>query len=491
MENQISEKHIQWLAGRMISEETAIRMDLYSGRRQQVGDQGEWEVASHPNGEILCFPFMRKGEIVNEKYRAPGKVFFQRKGGKKVFWNADVLDDPELHDGTSALVITEGELDALAAIDSGYPFAVSVPDGAPPPLKLGQRIEIPEPQFDDKYHFIINDLEALKKIKRIVIAVDNDEPGKRLAEELVRRLRRSRCSFVNYPADCKDLNDVKIKYGFDEVLRIITEAKPYPVNGLYDFDSLPSEPDLRPFSTGFGRLDQYLKPFYPGFMVVTGFAGSGKSSFVNQMVAQMCARENVRAAIASFEMRIQPFVTDVLINSYMALYERVPRERAIDWMKDNFYFIAPNPNDDEGEFNLDWLIERAEDAVIRYGIRVLVIDPWNEVEHTQARGESLTEYTGRAIKKLKRFARDFEVLVILVAHPTKVAANKEPDEVSLYDVSDSAHFANKADFGVVVARHNGSFVSEIFVKKIRYQPMSGYPGSVTLSYDPETRTFSQ
>jgi RecA-family ATPase len=68
---------------------------------------------------------------------------------------------------------------------------------------------------------------------------------------------------------------------------------------------------------------------------------------------------------------------------------------------------------------LDWMLDRMEVAVVRHGVQVIVIDPWNEMDHTRARDETMTEYVGRAIKALKRFARKFQVHLIVIAHPTK------------------------------------------------------------------------
>lgn len=493
----INPKIAKWFEGRGIGRAALERTGTYSGRHQLTGDG--FEVVPDPTGKIIVFPYFRKGVVQNEKYRAAGKRFYQKTGGKKLFWNADVLDSEALHEGRSALVITEGEIDALSVIEAGYPFVVSVPDGAPPAGGEVKNEEI-DPEFDTKYGYVFNDWESLKKIKRVVIAVDNDEPGKRLAEELVRRLGRVRCSFVEFPEGCKDFNDVLNKHGAAVVTETIATALPYPVSGVYSYSELPPEPDLNPVSTGFYRLDEFLKPFYPSLMVVTGLAGSGKSSLVNQMVGQLNLLHGWKAGLASFEMRIKPFITDVLLQTY----RESSRDPAIEteWLDENFVFIAPEPSEESETFDIDWLIEKATVAVIRHGIRVLVIDPWNEIEHAARKGESQTDYTGRAIRALKRFGREFECMVVVVAHPSKSGANKAPNEISLYDISDSAHFANKADFGVVVARrgkmddevevvHNLDLVSSVFVKKIRYQTVSGRPGSIELTYDPKTRIFSQ
>lgn len=489
MEN-LNPVHLKWFEKRGISQSNVESMGIYSGQQRQTGE-GEFEIVPHPNGEILVFPFYRGGQIVNEKYRGPQKRFFQKRGGLKCFYNADILAEPALHEGRYPLTIVEGEMDLLAVKQAGNPFVVSVPDGAPPPLREGVSHESGpiDPDNDTKYEFIYRDWENLKKIKRIVIATDADEPGKRLAEELVRRLGRSRCSFVTFPEGCKDFNDLIRDGDLAAVPEVIARAKPYPVSGVYRLEDLPDEPPINPVSTGFGQLDPYLKLFYPSFVVVTGFAGSGKSSWTNQMVANLATLHGWPIAIASFEMRIRPFVTDTLAAAYRDMGGRMNTD---EWINNNFVFLAPEPGDDNDNFDIDWLIDKAITAVVRYGIRVLVIDPWNEIEHAVKRGESLTDYTGRAIRALKRFGREFEVMVIVVAHPTKAAANKAPEDVSLYDVSDSAHFANKADFGIVIARAVGTESdSHILIKKVRYQPMTGKNGQVTLTFSTSKRVFSQ
>lgn len=489
-EKPINPKVLAWFESRGIDPERVARMGIYSGRHVATGDS--FVVEPDLGGNVIVFPYLRRGVPRNEKFRAAGKKFYQRPGGEKLFWNVDVLSDPSLSTGHNPLVIVEGEMDALSVLEAGHPFVVSVPDGAPPAMDDISTDEI-VPEHDTKYSYIFKDWEALKKIKRIVIATDNDGPGRRLAEELVRRLGRVRCSFIEYPEDCKDFNDILLKRGNADVIHSITFAKPYPVSGIYTFADLPPEPDLRPVTTGWGRLNGNLNLFYPAFMVVTGLAGSGKSTWVNQLVAQMCVHHGWRSAIASFEMRIKPFVTDTLLNTYALNHEEEDDDpiQAVGWLTDNFVFIAPEPSDENETFDIDWLIEKAEAAVIRHGIRILVIDPWNEVEHALAKGETMTDYTGRAIRALKRFGREFECLVIVVAHPSKEGANRPAEEISLYDISSSAHFANKADFGVTIARYEGSAIAGVFVKKVRYQPISGLPGSIQLVFDPETGTFGQ
>lgn len=495
----LSAKHEEWLVvERGLDPELLARMGLYSVRR---GPDGAAEPDA--NGDVLAFPFWRRGEEVATKYRAAGKRFWQREGGRKSLFNVDVLDDPALAEGRQALVITEGEIDCLSALTAGYPWAVSVPDGAPPARdKDGKLIKVPEgvadiPEDDAKFSFLLNDWDGLAKVKRIVIATDADEPGQRLAAELVRRLGRARCHFVSMPEGCKDLNEVLILHGDKAVLEVIQRAKPYPVSGVYGYDDLPPPVPLRPVSTGWGRLDEYLMPYHPALMVVTGLANQGKSTWTTQLVAQLAMKHGWGIGLASFEMQINPIVTDQLKTAYLRKPE--PRwtpaesDRADNFLRRYFTFIAPEPDDDE-DHDIDWILRKAEVAVIRHGIRVLLVDPWNEIEHRRIGQESLTDYTGRALRELKAFARRYDVLVIVVAHPTKAAAKGDPEAISLYDISDSSHWANKADLGVVVARLGDvktDTLTGIYVKKVRYQPTTGRIGGIEVDYDRQLGLYGQ
>ena len=492
----INPKIIKWFVGRGISADTVIRLGIYSGSR--LGE----DVVADESGSEIVYPFIEHDVAVAEKYRAAGKKFSQKTGGKRTFFNGDILDDPLLASGAQALVITEGEMDTCAAVEAGHSWAVSVPDGAPMGVdKDGKPIVVPEttegidPETDTAFKYIFNNWERLKPIKRIIIAADNDPPGVRLAAELVRRLGRVRCSFVTYPPGCKDLNDVLMRLGADQVLWTIAQAKPYPVSGVYKLSEFPAEAEFQTVSTGWPTLDYNLKLYYPACMVVTGRAGGGKSTWVNQLVAQIAYSEGWNIAIASFEMRVRPYVTDTL----MRVRLRRPKYQwsdedialATQWVEDRFTFIAPDP-DDDAVHDVAWLIERIETAVIRYGIRATVIDPWNEIEHARRRDESGTEYAGRAIKDLKACARRLSILIIIVAHPTKEGASKKPDEVSLYDIDGSAHFANKADLGVVIARIGETehdTLMAALIKKVRYQPDCGVAGRVELNFNPQTRLF--
>jgi twinkle protein len=511
--DQIGRRHALWLEHeRGISLETAVRLGIYTGRHSPIAEA----VVHDPAGDILVFPFIERGHVVNEKYRGALKKFWQRKGGHKTFWNSDVMDDPLLEQGAYPLIITEGEPDALAAMDCGFQFTVSVPDGAPavPEGKKPDELEPLDPTHEGaKFEYVWNNRDRLKRIKRFVIAVDNDGPGTRLAAELVRRLSAARCSFVTYPPDpvlpvrdengkptdelraCKDLNDVLVAFGRDGVVKVLNGAKPYPVKGLYRLKDYPPALELQTFSLGWDTLDQHLKIFPGEFMVVTGIPGHGKSTLMMNALVNLSESYRWVHAVFSPEMPVMVQMRNKLRKMRLRHPPASPFEcdRADDWINDHFVFIDADPyGQDNDDFNLDWILDRATDAVMRYGVHTLLLDPWNEIEHAREAGESMTDYIGRSIRTIKRWARQWQVATIVIAHPTKdVGKDGKSRPVTLYDIEGSAHWFNKPDHGLIVDRYDDTAEKvKVIVPKVRHED-TGKRGEVLMKFSPYSQRFAQ
>lgn len=491
----LGQKALIGLERRGISPETAIRFGLYTAS----GAPGH-AVNADPSGNVIVFPFSEHGRVVNEKYRAPGKVFWQSKGGRRTFWNSDILDDPALEAGTYPLIITEGEIDALTAIDCGFPFTVSVPDGAPPPMK-GEPVDAIDPKADEtgKFEFIWNNRDRIRKVKRFVLAVDADDAGKRLAGELARRFSAARCMFITYPSEmvvddknggkrsCKDLNEVLVHFGRDRVSSVLNSARPYPIKGVYRLSDYPPAAQLETMAIGIGALDDFVRIFSGELMVVTGIPGHGKSSFMTNVLISIAEQYGVRSAIFSPEMPVMP--------QYRDKFRRIrcrgqPKnegeEIAADAFIDEYFrFIdTGRENEDGDDMTLEWIIERAIDAVVRDNVKILLIDPWNEVEHAKRRDESMGEYVGRGIRALKSFARIRNVAVIIIAHPTKDVQEKGKGRMPTpYDISDSAHWFNKPDHILIVHRPDeANDITEVRIAKVRFEG-TGKKGVVQLRFN--------
>lgn len=461
-----------------------------------VAKLGLWtEPAPSAGGkDALAIPFWRGEEIVNVKYRTglvpggdKGRVW-QMKGGIQCFWNENVLRDDTLRD--APLIITEGEFDAMAAIQSGLLRTVSVPAGAPDQ-------SVPLEHEGPKYDFLkqVKDLLGVEKVKEIILAVDGDEKGSYLLHDLALRLGKFRCKFVVFPwankqktHRLKDLNDVLLAYGTEGVRKVIDRAQWMRVDGIYRMSELPPPPPTQSFHCGIDGLD--LRVRLGDFWVATGIPSHGKTSFVNDLCCRLVSQNKLGVAFASFEQSPQRDHRRNLrtwYNRKLVMHQNEwELEEADKWIDKQFSFIVPG---DDADVTLDWVLDRCEAAVIQHGVRVVVIDPWNEMDHARAHGESLTEYTGRAIKAFKRFAAKFGVLLIVVAHPAKMQRDKDGQYSipSLYDISDSAHWYNKADAGLVI--HRVDTHSIIRVAKSRYHDEIGPPGEVRTTFTPDDRRY--
>lgn len=501
----LNTRHIRAIEARGISAETALKFGLHTGRHT-----GKGIVVPDLNGDVLVFPYFEKGVVVNDKYRAPGKKFWQRTDGIRTFYNSDIMDDAALKDGGSALVLTEGELDCIAVSQSATPFVVSVPDGASKPPD-GRALDDLDPveQSAQKFSFMVRHHPRLKLIKRFIIATDDDPPGIRLRHELARLLLPGKCSFVEYPKErvvpvldndgvdvgrrpCKDFNEVLQYIGVDAVAEVLKTAKPYPTRGLYEFGDFPKQPPLECASTGWKELDELMKPFPGELMLVLGLPAHGKSAFVANLIANFSEQYGWRSALFSPEEPADPFLLEkfrsIRARRSLMPIETVAIEACDDWIKDSFKLITLlNGIEEENDLTLEWVLLRAKEAVMRFGIKVLVIDPWNELEHARKHGESQTEYTGRALRMLNDFRRTHNVMIIVLVHPTKeVGKDGKMRAPTPYDADGSAHFFNKADHFVIIHRPDKE-KNETYIRvaKVKFKG-TGKDGTEKFSFDTQS-----
>lgn len=455
-----------WLEARGLDPEVALKMGVVSA---DVPGGGDW----------IAFPYRRDGRVVNHKYRRiDGKDFRQDKGAVQCWWNHDVITDPTLAD--QPLIVTEGELDGLAAMSAGYVRVVSVPGGAP---------QNPS-ESNAKYSFVAETLDALRTTREIVLAVDGDGPGAALLHDLAVRLGRGRCKYLTYAPGTKDLNDVLLGYGPAAVTNLIATARWCHVPGLFRMSELPPAPEAAPHSTMIHGLAEHFNVRKGDFSVFTGIPGSGKSTFVNDLCCRMARHHGWSTVFASFEQHPQHDHRRALRTWHAGEPEpglsRAQIDAADAWIDSHFSFVIPSEDEDS---TMEWLLDKFAAAVIRYGVDICVVDPWNEMDHSRSKEQTLTEYVGRAIRDLKKFARTFNVHMIVVAHPTKIMRDKDGKlpMPTLYDISDSAHWFNKPDAGLILHPcHDGETNTDytaLKVAKSRYHDQIGRPGTVRLQYN--------
>jgi twinkle protein len=484
----LTPKVLEYFKGRGISEKALAD--------NQVGYGPAWMPG--PNEEVGClqFPYLKGGQVVNIKYRDGQKNFRQAKDAEKCLYRFDEIESRAAPG--RELIICEGEMDALALVTVGYNAVTSVPDGAPSPDTKN---------YEKKFSFLEGAEDLLAKYGKIILCVDNDAPGQTLERELARRIGFERCFRVAYPDGCKDINEVLVKHGPDAVAKVIAEAKPMPIAGLYTASDIKGDVALlfeqgfrRGLSTGWIGVDEFYT-VRPGEMtVITGIPSSGKSNWLDALAVNLfksynwsfcfCSPENwpVQRHAASIMEKIvgKPFARSRANTDKMHKDEM---EFALSVMEGHFNFIMLSDED----MVLDTILAKARASIFRHGVKGVILDPWNELEHNRPAKLSETEYISQALSKIRRFARINDVHVWIVAHPTKLQKDKETGEYpvpTLYDISGSAHWYNKADNGITVYRHTNEDLTEICVGKVRFREV-GQRGKATLAYCRDTGTYHE
>ena len=251
------EKTIEYFKKRGISEKTLEKFLIFN--------KEEWMPQTQQKENCICFPYFRDGEMINVKYRDAKKNFKLVKDAELIFYNLSAIGERK------SVIIVEGEIDCLSVYESGYGVdrdvneetgellnpifseivPISVPNGA---SKGNQRME-----------FLDNCSDYFIGLHDIIIATDNDEAGKMLKDELIRRLGVERCKTISYPIEevvplqnglkrrCKDFNEVLMYLGKDVVKNVINNAESIPVDGVYYLEDI-FESMLDNFRKGIGSV---------------------------------------------------------------------------------------------------------------------------------------------------------------------------------------------------------------------------------------------
>ena len=436
---------------------------------------------------MMAYPYFKNGVIVNVKYRGiDEKTFIQEKDGEPVLYNYDNCF------GEKEIIIVEGENDVLAFREVGIKNVVSIPAGS-----VNQ--EISSDEESSKFDFIKNSQALFDSCEKIILALDSDSAGQAMTKSLIDRLGRAKCYIVDwsvYDVEGKDANDF-LKQDKNILQDAINNAKPVPLRGIVragddldDFEEYLLRGNSNAISTGYENLDSLIKFEYGNFITVTGYPGSGKSNFATSLVYNLAKKYGIKSLFCAFEnspnqlkkrwgqmMLGRPTInaTEELLNDLRPHYK---------FMDEHFFILQ----DFTTTLTVDNIIEMAEQAIIQYGIKCMIIDPLNKIEFTKTK--NITEDIGSMLNKLICFAKKYKILLFLVAHPTKPAERGKLGSQSIpsgFDISGSANFLNMSDVIITVHRKQDEYgnkgkKTKVLVSKVRDTDY-GHEGSCYFHYD--------
>lgn len=474
---ELSAQMVKWFEGRGISQNTLKFM--------QVSEGMEWMPQTRKEENTIQFNYFKDNELVNVKFRDARKNFKLSKNCELTFYNIDAIRT------TDDVLILEGEIDVLSFIEVGYMNVVSVPNGS---TIKGVNLEY----LDNCIHYFDN-----KKV--IYIGLDCDEAGFNVSKELVRRLGAERCRMIDYSVykkikevgketeSCKDGNEVLINHGKPLLLELIKDAKEVPIEGISSvmdwkeqFDEYVTNGMKKGFTCNIQSFDNVFSTYLKQFIVVSGSPSSGKSDFVDMMCLGYNRTYEWKVAFASPENKPNVIHAGKLISKIAGHWvdngiytKQVWYQQACEYVHDYFKFI-----DLDGSYDLVSVLEKAKEMIIRFGIKVLVIDPYNKVRLKGSLNKNVNEYTNDYLCLVDEFARKYDILILLVAHPTKPIVEKgvkrKPD---FYAIKGGGEFYDMSPHGIWIARNYENKTTEVTVLKCKFNHLGINGATVNLRWN--------
>lgn len=455
------------------------QLDLSALKRLKIREAIEWMPQTKKEENCICFDYYFKDELINVKYRDGKKNFKLFKDAEKIFYNLDNIASED------TCIIVEGEFDVLSFATAGILNVVSVPNG----FNLKGELNL---DYIDNYYNYFESKET------IFIAVDNDEAGQKGQKELIRRFGAEKCKIVDFD-DCKDANDYLIKYGKNALANRVKLAKDVKIEGIFTITDVKDSMlngyrngQNRGETTGVDEVDKAWTWRNGEVNLWTGYQNEGKSLFLNQLCLIKAVISNTKVAVFSPEnFPLDDFYNDLIetyigkscdphyANNYMTESEY---KEGMDFVKDYFFVIYPDK-----DFKIQTIFDKAKYLVKKQGIRTLIIDPYNTIEHLMNPGEREDLYISRFMTQLKRFGVENEVSVNLVAHQLTARKNEKDGgryfRPELNNIKGGGTFADKADNVMYVWRPNRALDFKdpdvIFgSQKIKKQKLVGIPQNV-------------
>ncbi len=465
----VRDKTLEWFKTRGISSETLAKLMVSIGK-EYMPQTGNIE-------NVIQFNYYVGGKITNVKYRDARKNFKLYKGAEKVFYNIDNIV------GHDWCVITEGEMDVLALHEAGISNAISVPNGAT--------------LNTNNLDYLDNCIDYFEDKDKIILAVDSDAPGQALQAELIRRLGAEVCFLVDFE-DCKDANEYLLKEGKEALKARISKARPVPLENVTTFRDIEDEVTdfvengFKPgFQVGLENFDEIFSTYTGQFITVTGIPSSGKSDWVDQMVVGYNQNYGWKTAFASPENAPTYLHAHKLMRK---VWGDMPSKHDIgktkwnnvaDHVNDNFFFI------DMERYTLESVLRKGAELVKRKGIKCLVIDPFNKVRDVDCQTEDVNRYTMEYLTKIETFAKKYDVLVFIVAHPTKMYKDKDGkiEEPTMYNIKGGGEWYDASYHGLLVHRDYEKKTTKVKVLKVKFQNLGENQGEAFFTWEHRSGSF--
>lgn len=443
------------------------------------------------DGNIMFLFYDKDNELNFIKYREPRKIpsdydgakYWQEPDGTPILFRQDKVDKDE------PLVITEGQMDAIAIVEAGYDNVVSIPGGA------------------SDLSFLEVTYDFLKDFDHIIVWPDQDDAGMKFLDEFTTRIGEWRCSYVESPHN--DPNIHLHKEGKESILDAISDAKDL-VGGIIRVSEVEGNPlDTERIKSTFRILNKVAGGYGLGEVsVITGKSGHGKSTFVLNEVVKAIDQgyptllyngELTNSRVRYWSELIMAgngnlnMVYDEDREKEVPSVQKDVKEHLREWYYDKYFLYDTKKGD-----NIDEVLETFRSAVGKFGVKNFVIDNLMKLVFAAMQSNNMDRYQlqSKLVGEIVDFAEKFEVHVTLVAHPKKF----ERAIKTLADVSGHQDIINRVDLLLAVRKLSQEIIEDdddlgyeddATVRVIKNRSDGPTGNRIVMNFDDNTKRYAE
>ena len=457
----------------------AIRGSAVRLGKRNISEKVCQQYKIYRDGDVLRFHYYDEdGILIGCKTKTKAKDFYYEGQSPTCLFGQHLFPSTG-----KRVVITEGELDAASCSEAmpGWPM-VSLPSGAAAAKKSIQRA-----------------IPWLQGYEEIILFFDNDEAGRKAAEEAAGVLPPGKCKIARLEA-YKDASDALQANDSESIRRAIWDAKPYRPDGIVDGKLLlelvttptPPADHEYPFQ---GIQDKLHGIRFGELVTITAGSGIGKSSFCRELATHLL-RKGERVGYLALEESNRRTALGLMSAAVGKSLHIGEHDRSS--LTEAYQATLANWNlflfDGFGSFDPDLIYNRIEYLATGLDTRVIFLDHLSillsgldgderrMIDTTMTRLRSLVERTG--------------VAMFLVSHLRRTTQDKNHEEgarVTLGQLRGSAAIAQLSDSVIALERDQQSAGKQsdttVRVLKNRYSGEVGV--ACRLSYDLSTCKFNE
>ena len=438
------------------------------------------------NGTVIehCYPYSKNGSRTAYKVRTLPKDF-------KVigdFKDVELFGQAQATYGKKKIIITEGELDALAIAQANYNATGKCWNVVAIPSASGLRN-------------LLDQRDWLNSFQEIVLAFDMDEAGQSAMEKAAKMFKAGKVKIVSLPE--KDPCEVLIKHGSKVLDQAIFTAKPWSPAGIvvgeqvWDQFVARQSVESIPYPACLDGLNHKLKGIRQGEITLfTSGTGSGKSTVIKEIILDLLDKTDDKIGLISLEESVGD-TAEKFISMSLNRSVNDPPPATEEELRQGFEKVFGDERlvllDHQGSVGDSSLIDKIEYMALM-GCKYLVLDHITIAVSEGSDGLSGNEAVDKMMSDLLKVVKRHNVWLGLISHLRKASGggqNFEEGKLASIDDIKGSGSIKQISFDIIAFARNLVAEDEserntikFRVLKSRFTGFTGDAGAAT--YDIKT-----